>query len=243
MNLLTILGIAFGLAMDAFAVAIAVGSRHKHLQFRPVFRLSFHFGLFQFLMPIIGWLLGSQLEKYLKNYDHWIAFLLLAFVGGKMIKESFETSQHEQTRTDLTRKWSLMMLSVATSIDALAVGLTYLVIKRDYRRGRLRYDNYWHVPRQAAWRQVWKANGIGRRTGSANNRSPNTPFPYWIESPNKHWQHGRPTEHTGHFLTIFPCDIDPDPFCRLLFVKLVRIPSIQRTFFVTLINVLTYGKL
>jgi manganese efflux pump family protein len=128
MSFLTLLGIAFGLAMDAFAVAIAVGSRHTHLKFRPVFRLSFHFGLFQFLMPIIGWLLGSQLEKYLKDYDHWIAFLLLAFIGGKMIKESFETHQHEQERTDLTRKWSLMMLSVATSIDALAVGLTFALL-------------------------------------------------------------------------------------------------------------------
>jgi manganese efflux pump family protein len=131
MNLLTLLGIAFGLAMDAFAVAIAVGSRHKQLHFRPVFRLSFHFGLFQFLMPIIGWLVGSGLEKYLKNYDHWVAFALLAFVGGKMVKESFETEADETKRTDLTRKMHLIVLSVATSIDALAVGLTFALL--DYR--------------------------------------------------------------------------------------------------------------
>ncbi len=131
MNLLTLLGIAFGLAMDAFAVAIAVGARHKRLQFRPVFRLSFHFGLFQFLMPIIGWLLGSGLEKYLKDYDHWVAFGLLAIIGGKMIKESFEPEAVDTPRTDLTRKLSLIMLSIATSIDALAVGLTFALL--DYR--------------------------------------------------------------------------------------------------------------
>ena len=131
MNFLTLLGIAFGLAMDAFAVAIAVGARHRQLHFRPVFRLSFHFGLFQFLMPILGWLIGSGLEKYLKSYDHWIAFILLAFVGGKMVKESFGSDAEESRRSDLTRKWSLIILSVATSIDALAVGLTFALL--DYR--------------------------------------------------------------------------------------------------------------
>ncbi len=128
MNLLTLLGIAFGLAMDAFAVAIAVGSRHRKLHFRPVFRLSFHFGLFQFLMPVIGWLVGTELEKYLKPFDHWVAFALLAAVAGKMIKDSFESEKEEIARTDLTRKWSLIALSIATSLDALAVGLTFALL-------------------------------------------------------------------------------------------------------------------
>ncbi len=128
MSLWALISIAFALAMDAFAVAIAVGSRLEKLSYRPVFRLSFHFGLFQFLMPIIGWLLGRQVERYVLSIDHWIALALLAFIGGKMIWESFSRDGAKSSLSDPTRRWSLIGLSIATSIDALAVGLSLALL-------------------------------------------------------------------------------------------------------------------
>jgi len=118
-----ILGIAFGLAMDAFAVAIAAGLTLGRLQGRQVFRLAFHFGLFQFLMPVVGWLAGQTVNQWISAFDHWIAFALLAGIGAKMIRESLHDRPQED-RDDPTRGWSLVTLSVATSIDALAVGLS-----------------------------------------------------------------------------------------------------------------------
>lgn len=128
MSLWALISIAFALAMDAFAVAIAVGSRLERLSYRPVFRLSFHFGLFQFLMPIIGWFLGRQVERLVFSFDHWIALALLAFIGGKMIWESFTHDGTGSSLADPTRKWSLIALSIATSIDALAVGLSLALL-------------------------------------------------------------------------------------------------------------------
>jgi manganese efflux pump family protein len=127
MSILTILALALGLALDAFSVAIAVGIRLPKLSFRPIFRLSWHFGLFQFLMPIIGWLTGVTIQQWVSAFDHWIAFGLLAFIGGKMIYESFQTDT-EKKAGDPTRGWSLVILSIATSIDALAVGLSLAVV-------------------------------------------------------------------------------------------------------------------
>jgi manganese efflux pump family protein len=117
------LGLAFGLAMDAFAVAIAAGLASRELSGRHVFRLAFHFGLFQFLMPVVGWLAGQTLQQRIAVVDHWLAFTLLAFIGVKMIRESFGSEGGDKER-DPTRGWSLVHLSVATSIDALAVGLS-----------------------------------------------------------------------------------------------------------------------
>jgi putative Mn2+ efflux pump MntP len=116
--------IAIGLGMDAFAVSLAVGACRTSLKFRPLFRLSFHFGLFQFLMPIIGWWLGQTVDQYIRDYDHWIAFILLAGIGAKMIKESREAATDRANQVDHTRGWTLVLLSIATSIDALAVGLS-----------------------------------------------------------------------------------------------------------------------
>ena len=129
MELVTSFFIATGLAMDAFAVSIAVGSRLDRLAARPLFRLSFHFGLFQFMMPIIGWFVGSQIARYIQHYDHWLAFLLLTYIGIKMIWESWRRDDQRESLTDPTRKWSLIVLSVATSIDALAVGLSMALLK------------------------------------------------------------------------------------------------------------------
>lgn len=127
MSLITIFAIALGLAMDAFAVAISAGGVLPRLTFRPVFRLSFHFGLFQFFMPLLGWLAGMTVQKWIAAYDHWIAFALLAFIGGKMMYESFQHKALAE-KTDPSRGWSLVILSVATSIDALAVGLTMAML-------------------------------------------------------------------------------------------------------------------
>ena len=128
MSLPTILIIAIGLGMDAFSVAIGVGAVLRTVSFGPAFRLSFHFGMFQTLMPLAGWFAGMTVADMIAGYDHWIAFCLLTYVGGKMIMESLrqEKKTHE---TDPTKGWTLVMLSVATSIDALAVGLSFAFLK------------------------------------------------------------------------------------------------------------------
>ncbi len=90
MEIIVITGIAISLAMDAFSVCIAAGVKIKKLNFRHYFRLAFHFGLFQFFMPIIGFYSGVMIEKLISSYDHWIALILLSFIGIKMIWESFQ---------------------------------------------------------------------------------------------------------------------------------------------------------
>lgn len=125
MDISNILALAFALAMDAFAVSIAVGLSLKEVSFRQTFRLSYHFGLFQGLMPVLGWSLGVKVREHVAAYDHWLAFALLALVGGKMIKEALTSDNTDETlRQDPTRGVSLVVLSVATSLDALAVGFS-----------------------------------------------------------------------------------------------------------------------
>jgi putative Mn2+ efflux pump MntP len=123
LGIITILGIAIGLATDALAVAVATGLAVPRLTGRHVFRMAFHFALFQFMMPVIGWFAGRTISKYIYAYDHWIALGLLAFIGVKMIWEAF-SDQPREARGDPTRGWRLFLLSIATSIDALAVGLS-----------------------------------------------------------------------------------------------------------------------
>ncbi len=127
MDLLSLIGIAFALAMDAFAVALAAGALLYPATRRQQFRLGFHFGLFQALMPVLGWLAGMTIQHWIRAYDHWIAFALLAFVGGKMIHEAFADEEDRNT-SDPTRGLTLVALSIATSIDALAVGLTLAML-------------------------------------------------------------------------------------------------------------------
>jgi manganese efflux pump family protein len=132
MHLLTILGIAAALAMDAFAVALATGVSLKQVSIRQTFRLSWHFGLFQALMPIIGWGFGTSVQNYMATYAHWVAFILLALVGSNMLKEAVETEEDEdgtKPRKDSTKGMTLVMLSVATSIDALAVGVSMSMLQ------------------------------------------------------------------------------------------------------------------
>lgn len=114
------------MALDAFTVCLAVGSAGQSRGPGPAFRLSFHFGLFQFLMPVIGWLAGTEVESLIRNYDHWVAFGLLALVGLRMIRAAFRQDDH--IAGDPSRGWTLVLLSIAVSIDALAVGLSLGVL-------------------------------------------------------------------------------------------------------------------
>jgi putative Mn2+ efflux pump MntP len=125
----TLVLIAVGLAMDALAVSVAASVVLRTVSPRQVFRLAFHFGLFQFLMPVIGWLAGRSIVDLIENWDHWIAFGLLAFVGGKAIYEALKEREEDEARGDPTRGLSLVLLSLATSIDALAVGLSFAVLQ------------------------------------------------------------------------------------------------------------------
>jgi putative Mn2+ efflux pump MntP len=129
MTLFNIFTIAVALAMDAFAVSIAAGLSLKTVSFRQTFRLAWHFGLFQALMPIIGWSAGYMLRSYIEQYDHWVAFGLLAFVGGRMIREAFHPDRETREKKDPTKGLTMVLLSVAVSIDALAVGLSLAMIK------------------------------------------------------------------------------------------------------------------
>ncbi|HOQ33701.1 MAG TPA: manganese efflux pump MntP family protein [Candidatus Hydrogenedens sp.] len=128
-------GIALALAMDAFAVSISISALLKDVQPRQTFRLSFHFGLFQALMPVLGWYTGNLVGQWFLAYDHWIAFFILWAIGGKIIYQSLfaiekqeEGINKEQKKNDPTRGLSLIMLSIATSIDAYAVGLSFAFI-------------------------------------------------------------------------------------------------------------------
>lgn len=127
MTLSEIILIAVSLAMDAFAVSLSSGGLKAVQNPRAFFRLSFHFGLFQFSMPIIGWYAGRSVVDLIKDFDHWIAFTLLAFIGLKMIHSAVK-GEDEELKSNPSKGANLVMLSVATSIDALAVGLTLAMV-------------------------------------------------------------------------------------------------------------------
>ncbi|MDP1994500.1 MAG: manganese efflux pump MntP family protein, partial [Ignavibacteria bacterium] len=122
--------LSLSLALDAFAVSLSTGALIKTRTWRDYFRIPFHFGLFQFLMPVFGWYLGSTIEPLIAEIDHWIAFLMLAIIGGKMIKAAFSKEKELQT-SDPSRGISLVILSIATSIDALAVGFSLALLRYD----------------------------------------------------------------------------------------------------------------
>lgn len=132
MSLLLILGIALGLAMDAFAVSLGLGLSLKPATGGQTLRLASSFGLFQFVMAVLGWSVGETLARHIEKYDHWVAFALLLGVGGKMISESLKPEKESRTgRSDPTKGVSLLVLSVATSIDSLAVGLSLAALRAD----------------------------------------------------------------------------------------------------------------
>lgn len=123
MHLITIILIAIGLAMDVFAVSVASGVSQRPLTLRHAFKLAAAFGIFQGLMPIIGWIAGSSFAAYITGLDHWLAFGLLGFIGAKMIAES-TALDYKPDHENMTNKM-VLVLAVATSIDALAVGLSF----------------------------------------------------------------------------------------------------------------------
>jgi putative Mn2+ efflux pump MntP len=128
MKILILIGIALALAIDAFAVTVGLSCSLPGLNRRQTFRLAFHFGLFQFIMPLIGWFIGDNLLKHISRYDHWVAFGFLLIVGLKMIIESFRQEDERNSNKDQTSGWALLLLALATSQDALAVGLSLPVI-------------------------------------------------------------------------------------------------------------------
>jgi putative Mn2+ efflux pump MntP len=125
---LSLLAIAVALAMDAFAVAIVSGLTLKSVTGRQVFRLAFHFGLFQALMPVAGWAAGRAVYAHIAAVDHWVAFGILLFVGGRMSLGALRAGDTARPSRDPTSGWDLVLLSVATSIDALAVGLSLAMV-------------------------------------------------------------------------------------------------------------------
>ncbi len=127
MNLLEVFLIALSMAMDAFAICLSAGAHELTTGPRPTFRLAFHFGLFQFLMPVLGWYAGATIERYITAYDHWVGFGLLAFVGGRMIISGFNPNA-DAHKNDPSRGWNLVLLSIAVSIDALAVGFSLGIV-------------------------------------------------------------------------------------------------------------------
>jgi putative Mn2+ efflux pump MntP len=127
-ELLSVVLIAVGLSMDAFAVSITSGCTIRCLKIKHAFRIALFFGLFQAIMPLIGWLAGMGLKNYVEAFDHWIAFVLLAFIGGKMIYEAVWITEVEK-KCDPLNLTILLGLAIATSIDALAVGVTFAFIK------------------------------------------------------------------------------------------------------------------
>lgn len=128
MGFIEIFLIAIGLSADAFAVAVCKGLNMKKINGKIALIIGLFFGGFQALMPLIGWVLGKQFESYIVSFDHWVAFVLLAFIGGKMIKESFENDCECCVR-ELPDLKELFILAIATSIDALAVGITFAFLK------------------------------------------------------------------------------------------------------------------
>jgi len=120
--------IALGLSMDAFAVSISSGLAIKNLKINNAFIIAASFGLFQAVMPLLGWIAGLSLRYLITEIDHWVAFILLSFIGCKMIYESFRLDPSRK-KIDPTNLYVLLILSIATSIDALVVGISFAFIK------------------------------------------------------------------------------------------------------------------
>jgi putative Mn2+ efflux pump MntP len=127
MEIIPALLIALGLAMDAFAVSLGIGTTGKTNP-RAIFRLAFHFGLFQSLMTTLGWLMGNTIVELIAIFDHWVAFVLLSYVGISMIRSGLKPDL-QSFPGDPSRGSLLVMLSIATSLDALAVGLSLAMLR------------------------------------------------------------------------------------------------------------------
>jgi len=129
LDFVSVLLIAIGLSADCFAIAVGGSISMRTISSLQVLRISLAFGLFQALMPVLGWLLGQTVVDLIAAYDHWFAFILLAVVGSRMIWESFRSRDSHSETVDITKGFLLLTLSVATSIDALAVGLSFAFLE------------------------------------------------------------------------------------------------------------------
>ena len=127
MGIVELLLTAIALSMDAFAVSVCKGLGMRRMRYDQALVISLYFGVFQALMPLIGWLLGTSFSRYIQAFDHWIAFVLLAFLGGKMLWDVFHEKEDEEQESAERRldHRELFMLAIATSIDALAVGIAF----------------------------------------------------------------------------------------------------------------------
>lgn len=130
MGFIELLCIALGLSMDAFTVAICQGLRMPQMRYRQAAVVGIYFGAFQVIMPTIGWLMGVSFISYIESCDHWIAFVLLVFLGGKMIWDTFmDTSDEATALQSYLHHKDLLLLAIATSIDALAVGVEFACLE------------------------------------------------------------------------------------------------------------------
>jgi putative Mn2+ efflux pump MntP len=123
MNLFELFLLSIGLAMDAFAVSICKGLSMKKFNWKKAIIIALYFGIFQALMPVLGYFLGSTFSSFVQSVDHWIAFILLAIIGANMIKDSMD--DEEEKRNDRVDVKTMLLLAIATSIDALAIGVTF----------------------------------------------------------------------------------------------------------------------
>ena len=130
-DFLSVFFIAVSLSFDCFAVALGGGAASRDRSWLRILRVAFSFGFFQAIMPVLGWLAGRTIVDYIAAYDHWIAFVLLAAVSARMFWEAFRGGDEREKNTDISRGLLLITLSIATSIDALAVGLTFAFIRVD----------------------------------------------------------------------------------------------------------------
>lgn len=131
MSLYELFILAVGLSMDAFSVAVCKGLSVQKLQKKHYFIVGAWFGGFQALMPAIGYLLGSTFKKYIENYDHWVAFVLLVLIGANMLREAFSKEDDDDDKGEKSASFSfksMLVLAVATSIDALAVGVSFALL-------------------------------------------------------------------------------------------------------------------
>lgn len=127
MEIIELILLSIGLGMDAFAVSVCKGISMKKMNWKKACIIGLYFGGFQAIMPVIGYFFGSSFESIITNIDHWIAFILLAIIGAKMIQEAFQ-KEEEEYNEDISVK-TMLVLSIATSIDALAVGITFAFFK------------------------------------------------------------------------------------------------------------------
>lgn len=128
MKSLELVLLAFGLGLDAFSVALAFGMCQKVCPFQTKFRLSLSFGTFQFFMPLLGFFAGEKIAQFVASFDHFVVLGILAFIGVRMIHEGFSRDTH-RTPQDLSRGWPLLFASLATSLDALAVGFSFALLR------------------------------------------------------------------------------------------------------------------